>query len=132
MVSEVYTHADVVALSQEMPERGPLCACCKTKIPQFADLAKADESRVRHLISQGRSIMAMNELREATGCSLLWAKIWVNHGCRPKLLDYREAPCPYCGKGLRTVYARQCRHCRRNWHDPKHLRSLDDVEIDNA
>lgn len=34
------------------------------------------------------------------------------------------AGCPYCGKALRTPWARQCRHCRRDWHDPERLRSL--------
>lgn len=126
MVSQPYTRAEVISISQEMPERGPLCVCCGAKIPQFADLTQADESRVRHLISQNRPLMAMQELRTATGCSVLWAKIWVNHDGCPKLPNYRESPCPYCGKGLRTVYAKQCRHCRRDWHDPEHLRSLDD------
>lgn len=27
------------------------------------------------------------------------------------------APCPFCGKPLRTPRAQQCRHCRREWRD---------------
>ena len=26
-------------------------------------------------------------------------------------------PCPYCGEPLRTPRAKQCRKCRRDWHD---------------
>jgi hypothetical protein len=29
-----------------------------------------------------------------------------------------KAPCPYCGELLRTAFARQCRHCGMDWHDP--------------
>lgn len=27
-------------------------------------------------------------------------------------------PCPYCGEPLRTAFAKQCRHCGTDWHDP--------------
>ena len=27
------------------------------------------------------------------------------------------APCPFCGQPLRTAKAKQCRHCKRQWHD---------------
>lgn len=27
-------------------------------------------------------------------------------------------PCPYCGEPLRTPFAKQCRHCGTDWHDP--------------
>jgi hypothetical protein len=33
--------------------------------------------------------------------------------------DRPTAPCPYCGQPLRTARAKQCRHCRREWHDPR-------------
>jgi hypothetical protein len=36
----------------------------------------------------------------------------------------RTVPCPYCGMPLRTALAKQCRHCRRDWHDPNHIRWL--------
>jgi hypothetical protein len=35
------------------------------------------------------------------------------------------APCPYCGGPLRTPLAKQCRHCRRDWHDPNQLKYLE-------
>ena len=35
-------------------------------------------------------------------------------------------PCPYCGELLRTGFARQCRHCKLDWHDPENLRRLDE------
>lgn len=31
---------------------------------------------------------------------------------------YEWAPCPYCGRRLRTRQAKQCRHCGQDWHDP--------------
>ena len=34
------------------------------------------------------------------------------------------APCPYCGQPLRTALARQCRPCRRDWHNPEQIRWL--------
>ena len=26
-------------------------------------------------------------------------------------------PCPQCGQPLRTLHAKQCRHCKADWHD---------------
>jgi hypothetical protein len=31
--------------------------------------------------------------------------------------DRPTAPCPYCGQPLRTARAKQCRHCKKQWHD---------------
>jgi hypothetical protein len=31
------------------------------------------------------------------------------------------SPCPYCGELLRTGLAKQCRHCRMDWHDPANI-----------
>jgi hypothetical protein len=35
-----------------------------------------------------------------------------------------KADCPYCGSPLRSGTAKQCRFCRRDWHDPGQLRWL--------
>jgi len=117
MKDTAYTKEEIRRVGNELPERGLLCHRCKAIIPQFADLSETDESRVRDLISQGRSIMAIAELRKATGCSLPWAKIWVTHRGRPEPLENDTAPCPYCGKPLRTSLAKQCRFCKRDWHE---------------
>src|SRR5687768_11522400 len=123
MEGEAYTRAETEALGDEWPSRGPLCPHCNRRIPQFADLSESDARRVRGLICQRRPIMAVAELRAATGCSERWAELWVEHKGRPIPLLH-EGPCPYCGMPLRTVAAKQCRHCRRDWHDPEHLRWL--------
>lgn len=36
----------------------------------------------------------------------------------------KPTPCPYCGELLRTGLARQCRHCKMDWHDPENPRHL--------
>ena len=35
-------------------------------------------------------------------------------------------PCPFCGELLRTGIARQCRHCKMDWHVPENYRLLVD------
>jgi hypothetical protein len=117
-----YTRAEVLAAGNTLPERGPLCHECGARIPLFQEMGEADERRIRQLIRDGRPVMAMAELRAATGCSLLWAKLWVQHGGRPKpAKEPRLTPCPYCGQPLRTSLAKQCRFCRRDWHDPDNV-----------
>jgi predicted amidophosphoribosyltransferase len=125
MGTESYSRTEVLAAGNALPERGPLCHECGARIPAFEELAEADERRIRQLIRDGRSLMAMEELRAATGCSLPWAKLWVQHGGRPKPAE-EPTPCPYCGEPLRTSLAKQCRHCRRDWHDPESIVALGD------
>ena len=33
----------------------------------------------------------------------------------------KTAPCPYCGKPLRTPMAKQCHHCKMDWHNPDNV-----------
>ena len=82
----------MLAAGDSFPERGLLCDRCKTKIPQFKDLSGRDESRIRQMIRQNRRMMAIAELRDATGCPLRWAKIWVYHEGRPKPLENETTP----------------------------------------
>lgn len=105
------------------PTRGEMCPKCRVVIPQFADLTEKDEARLRSLICEGRKMMAMAELRSLTLCPVLWAKIWVHHAGRADAVG-TVAPCPYCGKPLRTALAKQCLHCNMDWHDPNHPKKL--------
>jgi hypothetical protein len=107
------------------PLRGLLCPHCRMRIPQFADISKHNLSRVLALLRQGRMIMAIQELRAATGSPLNFAHLWVAHRGRPIAPEGDSpTPCPYCGKPLQTALAKQCRHCRRDWHDPTKLATL--------
>jgi hypothetical protein len=123
MEKEAYSRAEVIAAGNNLPERGALCHECGANIPEFGELAESDERRIRQLIRDGRNMMAMEELRVATGCSLPWAKLWVQHEGRPKPAKEPTA-CPYCGQPLRTSLAKQCRHCRKDWHDSERVVAL--------
>lgn len=112
-----YTREEVLEYREEQPQRGILCPKCGLLVPQFADLKDEDRARIRLLILSQQPAMAMPELRAATGCSLPWAKIWVQHSGKPEWDWGTTAPCPYCGEPLRTPTAKQCRHCRMDWHD---------------
>lgn len=111
-----YTGEELRASAESFPTRGQQCHRCRTFVPRFADLTPATESRLHELIRNGRHIMAIAELRGATGCSVRWAKIWVVHDGRPGVLT-PGPPCPLCGKPLRTSRARQCPHCGAEWHN---------------
>lgn len=39
-------------------------------------------------------------------------------GISPAVTVDDTADCPYCGQELRTLTAKQCRHCKMDWHDP--------------
>jgi hypothetical protein len=111
-----YSKEEVKDLGHSFPERGLLCHKCKNIIPQFEDFSEQDKARVLKLIREGRKLMAIEELKVATGCSLLWAKIWVSHAGNPNPKENGTTPCPYCGKPLRTSLAKQCRYCLKDWH----------------
>ena len=81
--------AEVLALGKAFPTRGELCHHCGLRIPAFAELSNASQRRIRALIREKRPIMAIQELRTLTGCSLPWAKLWVQHAGRPRALRRR-------------------------------------------
>ena len=125
MIDETpYTREEVLSNKNEFPTRGLLCPKCGIVIPQFTDLSDIDRSRIKKLITNSQPMLAMEELRAATGCSLLWAKIWVTHTGKPQWDRETSAPCPYCGKPLRTPVAKQCRHCLMDWHDAQNPKSI--------
>ena len=110
-----YTRAEVEALRNELPRRGVLCPRCRARIPRFADLPAPEEERIR-LLAKERPLLAMKALRDVTGCSLPWAKLWAIHAGEPNPI-----PCPYCGGALAPERTKQCRHCKRDWHDPDNI-----------
>ena len=122
MEKDSYSRAEVLAAVDGLPQRGPFCEVCNARIPVFEDLSEADEQLVRQCIRERQYITAIGKLRLATGCSILWARVWVDHTAKeyPK----ETAPCPYCGMPLRTPIAKQCRFCGRDWHDENNIVQL--------
>lgn len=116
---ETYSREELFFLKlDESPSKGPLCPNCRTHIPRFKDLKPEDEERLK--INKENRLRAMLELQRLTGCPLGWAKIWSLHPGSPEN-PLETAPCPYCGMPLRTDAARQCRYCKRDWHDPDNV-----------
>lgn len=119
-----YTREELSKLDgKELPKRGPVCPKCEQHIPQFADLSDLDKHRLITLIFQDQKSLAMQELKAATDCPASWAKLWVTHSGHPDAIG-TSAPCPYCGKRLKTALAKQCHHCNMDWHDPKNPKRL--------
>lgn len=98
------------------PERGEYCSRCKSTIPVFLDLSAEDRVRLKDLACQ-YPVEAMRERRAATGCSYLWAKIWVQHQRGIRAHEAKTIQCFYCRSPLRTPQARQCLECGMDWHD---------------
>lgn len=121
--ASAYTCAEMQRVIDEPPTRGPVCPKCGAHIPQFVELNDSDRFRILKLICENRNAMATQELVAATRCPISWAKIWVIHSGRPDAIG-TTAPCPYCGKQLKTALAKQCQHCNMDWHDEEHPRLL--------
>ena len=119
-----YTREEVIAARGTAPTRGLWCKECSVWIPQFADLSEDDYRRVRR--SYGWALAAA-ELVAATGCDPDWAEVWVSHGGRPHI-RYGTGSCPYCGEEIRNSEAKQCRHRKRDWHDPDNVLVLGTAE----
>lgn len=98
------------------------CACCGIDIP-FDDPRVTTEmaEQMRPLIRGGNTITAITELKRLANLSLRDAKYWVDHCGEINVPGLRRGPCPFCGEELRTKDARQCRHCKRDWHDPDNV-----------
>lgn len=63
-----------------------------------------DQMKMRHLVDG----------QEVTLYNLVTVK-------RPSQPTTDGPPCPYCGESLRTTFAKQCRHCGMDWHDPTNV-----------
>lgn len=109
-----YSRAEMLALGDAYPDRGELCHQCGLRIPSFAELSSASQRRIRKLIGEDRPLMALQELRALTGCSLRWAKLWVRHAGRARALR-PGPPCPFCGVVLPKSRALHCVACGRDW-----------------
>lgn len=108
-----YSRAELLTIADDAwPSRGDYCEKCGSWIPQFADITDEDVARLRSL----SNVQAMKEIKERTGCSLKWAKIWALHpnGPQPR---FAGPPCPFCGEPLRTEKAKQCLNCGADWHN---------------
>jgi hypothetical protein len=104
------------------------CNCCGRR---FSDILAIDglsdeaERNVREVIRNQGPISGIKALRELTGIGLAEGKRWVDHCGELFYPKVETIPCPYCTQPLRTSLARQCRHCLRDWHDPKSVTFLD-------
>ncbi len=75
-----YTKDELLHLAGDaLPTRGELCPKCRAVIPQFTDLTDQETGRIRYLILEGRTLMAMHELRSSSLCPMAWARLWVEH-----------------------------------------------------
>ena len=90
----------------------------------YKNYARYEELERQHSRAEWRRIVGHDSLRE-------WAQAGASHPFygpgfieAPNPQERSTAPCPYCGKPLRTSVAKQCRHCRKDWHDPENVVEL--------
>ena len=99
-------------------ERSTGCQRCGHDVPRLPTLSHAQRLEIRRAIDTSGAITAIKRLRELTGCDLRTAKMWVHHRGVAGGGHEPITPCPHCGQPLRSADAKQCRFCRRDWHDP--------------
>lgn len=79
------------------------------------------QAELTALITQGRTIEAIQRLRTVTGCGLKDGKAWVDQRMStiPSQPHTFSGPlCPYCQSPLATDKAQQCLACGMDWHNP--------------
>jgi hypothetical protein len=131
--SKPYTRQELLGRPPFPPDRGELCPHCDMRIPEFADLSESEMARVCEHLREDRTLMAIQELRSATNAPLAFAHLWVAHRGRPLPPEGSDpAPCPLCGKPLRTPLSKQCRHCKRDWHSPDEVADLSQIRRDRS
>ena len=100
------------------------CPRCGHQLPELRGLSHEQRLELRRIIDSSGPIHAIKRLRELSGCNLRDAKLWVGHRGIAGQGHEPLVPCPHCGEPLRSAKARQCRSCKRDWHDPARLRRL--------
>lgn len=116
MPQQPYTRDEIEAAGNSKPDRGVFCHRCKTHIPAFAELSPQEAADLRRL----PGIESIKALRDKTGCSLVWAKIWLQHPNGPHDAKPARVPCPYCLLPLNPG-AKQCPLCKMDWHNPDEI-----------
>jgi hypothetical protein len=120
-----YTPEEIALAEDITPTKGEFCPVCKTYIPYVLGMTPEVAAQIRVHLSGEQSSVARYALRKLFGFPLGWVKIWWIH--RDGLHEPPpETPCPYCSLPLRTPYAKQCRHCRKDWHDLNNIKFLGD------
>ena len=112
-----FSREEVENAGNGFPSRGIFCEKCNVNIPIFEELSDEQAAKIRK-IANGDKLEEMRLVREATGCSIRWAKIWSLHENGPqRKREYRgNAKSPYCNARLRTDRAKQCPKCFKSWH----------------
>lgn len=101
------------------------CVCCGNEVPVFDPRVSPELAQKAHeLLKIGQYITAVKEVRFHTGMDLRDAKYWVDHCGQLAGRAEVTGSCPYCGLELRTEMAKQCRHCKRDWHDSENVKFL--------
>jgi len=68
------------------------CVKCQIEIPELRETPSGTEDRIRLLIREGKTMMAIAELRSATGWPLERTKLWVVHRGYPCGFDRDHVP----------------------------------------